>query len=258
MGRETLPWEEDPTMQPVEPDDQAGDEPEPEPEPDQDPDQADDGDGETDSEENPLGEFNSPEEMLQAYRALERLVHEKGQQVEHLVTGLNEFGHHAKAKFRGEQEQVFLDKIRDVYAHDPVSATALMIKKFQEDALSDYDERMQRQLQEHQDFNRFMNDFFAHPANAELKPLRNELEFLVREQGVPPETAAQVIRSVAGKNHDVSARREAAARAVRNRSMVENAGEVGEPTRKDQEFDRILRRTKTLDDMFDGLSKIRL
>ncbi len=40
--------------------------------------------------------------------------------------------------------------------------------------------------------------------------------------------------------------------------MVENAGEVGEPTDKDHEFDRILKKSKTLDEMFDGLSKIRL
>ncbi len=177
-----LSLEEDPIMQSLEPDDQAGDEPE------------------TDpirtlprtrtSKTKPrmrktrLGEFNSPEELLQAYRALEQLVHEKAQEVEHLTIGLNEFGHHAKAKFREAQEQTFLNEIRDVYEHDPISATALMIKKFQEDALTDYDDRMQRQLQQHNDFNRFMNDFFEQPAHAELKPHRNEVEFLVREQGV--------------------------------------------------------------------------
>jgi hypothetical protein len=256
LGRSTFSLEEDPIMQSPEPDDQAGDEPETDL--NQDPPPEDDREDETADEENPFGEFNSPEELLQAYRALEQLVHERAQEVEHLTIGLNEYGHHAKARFREAQEQVFLDKIRDVYDHDPVSATALMIKKFQEDALTDYDGRMQRQLQQHQDFNRFMNDFFAQPENAELKPHRNEVEFLVREQGVPPETAAQVVRTVAGKNHNVSARREAAARAVRNRSMVENAGEVGEPTPKDREFDRILKTSKTLDEMFNGLGKIRL
>jgi hypothetical protein len=256
LGRSMLSLEEDPIMQSLEPNDQDGDEPKTSL--DQDPSSDEDQEDETEDTEKPLAEFNSPEELLQEYRALEQLLHEKVQEAEHLTIGLNEYGHHAKAKFRDAQEKAFLNEIRDVYEHDPVSATALMIKKFQEDALTDYDNRMQRQLQQHHDINRFMNDFFQQPGNADLKPHRNELELLVREHGMAPEAAVQVVRNIAGKDKNGASRREAAARAVRNRSMVENAGEVGEPTGKDQEFDRILKKSKTLDEMFDRLSKIRL
>jgi hypothetical protein len=256
VGKSLLSWEEDPDLQVMEPEATAGDDPEFDPDQDlaADEEQEDDNDDTEGPEPLPV----SPQELHDSFQALEQLVHEKSRQVDQLLEALD----HAKANVsmmtRDNEEQDYLNQIRTVYDQDPVAATFMMIKKFQEDALNDFDGRMQQQNHERHNHSRIMDDFFAMPGNLELRPHRNELEFLIQEQGLDPETAAAIVRNIAGKSSHSSAKREAAARAVRNRSMVENAGEVGEPTKKDAEFDRILKRSKTLDEMFNRLSKIKL
>ena len=254
MGQERLPWEQDPTMQPIEPDSQAGDEFTL----DQDQEANEDLQDETEDQDKSLAQADEAQQLRQAFQALEQLVHDKSRQVDQLVEALDHAQANVSTQTKDREEQDFLNQIRELYDQDPVSGTYHMIKKFQEDALNDYDSRMQQQLQDHSNHSRFMDDFFADPANAELRAHRDELEFLIREQGLDPETAALIVRNIVGRGSHASAKRDAAARAVRNRSMVENAGEVGEPAKKDADFDRILKRSKTLDEMFDGLSKIRL
>lgn len=255
MGKTRFPWEEDPNTQPMGSEDPAGDRPELDPEQEL---ASDEGHEDNEDADNPESEVESPEDLRQSFQTLEQLVHEKAKQVDQLLEALDEAKANANVHMRDNEEQDFLNRVRDVYDQDPVTATALMIKRFQEDALNDYDGRMQQQLQNHRMHSRFMDEVLAHPEHADLKPHRAELEFLIRDQGIDPETAAAIVRNIAGKSSSASARREAAARAVRNRSMVENAGEVGEPTKKDADFDRILKKSKTLDEMFHRLSKIRL
>jgi hypothetical protein len=208
--------------------------------------------------ENTLGGFQSSEELVQAYQTLENMVQEKARETEDLRQLLGHLEHQATAAMKGHQENAFLNHIRGVYDQDPVSATEMMIRKFQEDALNDFDSRMHQRLQQEQDHRRFMNDFLNHPSNAGLKPHENELESLIRDHGVPPHSAAEIIRNVESRKDRSSTRRSDAARAVRNRSMVESPGEVGEPVNKDQEFDRVLQKAKTLDEMFAGLRKLKL
>jgi hypothetical protein len=256
VGRSMFSWEEDPTMQLTDPDSRTNDDLEIDSDAEtlaeQDP------DDETEDTEDPIPDPGSAQELLKSFQALEQLVNEKSRQVDQLVEALDHAQANVSAHSRDNEEQDYLNQIRNVYDQDPVTATFMMIKKFQEDALNDYDGRMQHQIQEQHHHGRTMDNFFAIPANAELGPHRNELEFLIRERGVDPETAAAIVRNIAGKSSHSSARREAAARAVRNRAMVENPGEVGEPTKKDAEFDRILKKSKTLDEMFSRLAKIKL
>jgi hypothetical protein len=221
----------------------------------------DDGDTPPDQQEGPepaLGGFNSVEELLQAYRSLEALVQEKTQEAQDLGQLLQHFGDHAAAAMRGHEDHAFLNHVRDSYDQDPVGATAMMIRKYQEDALNHLDSRMQERLQHDQNLRRFMNDFLNDSSNAGLKPHRNELEILIGEHGVPPHAAAEVIRKVEDRRGQVSRMRSDAATAVRNRAMVENAGEVGEPMDKDKEFDKILKKAKTLDEMFSSLRKLNI
>jgi hypothetical protein len=256
VGRSMFSWEEDPTMQLMDADSRTNDglklDSDEETSEEQDP------QDETGDMEDPVPDPGSAQELLKSFQALEQLVHEKSRQVDQLVEALEHAQASVSAHSRDSEEQDYLNQIRNVYDQDPVTATFMMIKKLQEDALNDYDGRMQQQIQERQHHCRTMDNFFAIPANAELGPHRNELEFLIREQGVDPETAAAIVRNIADKSSHSSARREAAARAVRNRAMVENAGEVGEPSKKDAEFDRILKKSKTLDEMFSRLSRIKL
>lgn len=234
---------------------QAGDQPELDPDHDVPVDEEQEDDEGTD---NPGPEVESPEDLRQSFITLEQLVHQKARQVDQLIEALDEARANVDVHVRDNEEQDFLNQVRHVYNEDPVTATALMIKRFQEDALNDYDSRMQQQLHHHRTSSRLTEDLLGNPAHGDLRPHRTELEFLIRDQGLDPETAAAIVRNIAGKSSSASARREAAARAVRNRSMVENAGEVGEPGKKDAEFDRILKKSKTLDEMFHRLSKIKL
>ena len=45
---------------------------------------------------------------------------------------------------------------------------------------------------------------------------------------------------------------------MRNRAAVESGGEINEPVDKDKEFYRLMKKAKTLDEMFAALRKTKL
>ena len=97
----------------------------------------------------------------------------------------------------------------------------------------------------------FSND----PANSRLRPYEQELEFLIRGKGFYPDEAADLLRSIENKRELTTKRRSAAAKEVRNRAAVESGGEINEPVDSDKEFYRLMKKAKTLDEMFAALRK---
>lgn len=199
----------------------------------------------------------SPEELLEAYQLTQQLLQQKEMETRNLQQALQRLGQQAGKVLRGAEEHSFMSGIRSDFARDPVSATAMMIRKFQEDALNEFNTRIEERLQDERNFGRFIRDFLGAPDNAGLAAYEDELEFLIRDVGMPPDAAVAIIRSIHKKQETAAGRRSAAAKAVRNRSMVESTGEVGEPVDKDKEFDRVLEKAKTLEDMFAGLRKFK-
>lgn len=209
-------------------------------------------------QQNSLGDFNSPEELLGAYQNLQGLLEHKTREAQELGQLLDNLSHHAGAAVKAQQDDAFLAQVREIYDQDPVHAIALMMRKSQEDTLNDFDARQQGLVRQQQDVKRFMDDMLSHPSYSGLKPHANELAFLIHEHGVAPHTAAEIIRNVEAKSGTGATRRSDAAKAIRNRSMVESPGEVGEPVDKDHEFDKVLKKAKTLDEMFAGLRRLKL
>lgn len=207
------------------------------------------------SPEESFGGFASSEELLDAYTRTEELLRRKEREAEELREVLDSLEQRAGIVLKDVEDESFLREVRRAHEQDPVLATAMMIRRFQEDALNDVNERVEGRIRDERDFSRFLRSFLQDPSNTGLKAYEDELEFLIREIGLPPETAAALIRSIQEKRDATATKRSAAAKAIRNRAMVESAGEVGEPVDRDKEFDRILKKAKGLDDMFAGLRK---
>jgi hypothetical protein len=117
------------------------------------------------------------------------------------------------------------------------------------------DGRVSDALTHHRDTSRLLEDFLNGPGRAGLKPYRRELDVLVRDHGMTPIEAAQFISGIDEKHHTASARKAAAARDVRNRSAVEVGGDANGTSDPDRDFERAMRKAKSIDDMFSVLQR---
>ncbi|MEW6113785.1 MAG: hypothetical protein AB1664_16760, partial [Thermodesulfobacteriota bacterium] len=143
------------------------------------------------------------------------------------------------------------------YKQDPIGATAMMVERSKQEALQEMSWRLNQAIKEQRGFDRFMRDFLEDPAHTHLKPYEQQLELLILEKGLSPQEAADVIQRLERSWEDTNKRRFQAAKEIRNRSTVESGGEVSTPVDRDAEFDRVIKKAKTLDDMFAGLNKLK-
>ncbi len=192
---------------------------------------------------------------MQAYRAAESKVQEKAREAEEYRRILDQMGHNAGLLLRQADEEAFMREIRESFQKDPVAATAMMIRKFQEGSQQDVEARIAEAVRDQGDFRRLFDEFLNDPANSRLRPYDKELEFLIRSKGFYPDEAADLLRSIENKRDLASRRRSAAAREVRTRAAVESGGEITEPVDSDKEFYRQMKKAKTLDEMFAALRK---
>ena len=132
-----------------------------------------------------------------------------------------------------------------------------MIGRAQQETLGAIDARVNRSAQDRQEFGRLMDEFLDYPSNSGLKTYRNELEFLIRERRLFPDEAADLIRSVHAKRSTSAKRRSDAADDIRTRSAVESGGDTSPPLDRDQQLYRVMKKAKTLDEMFAGLRKMK-
>lgn len=200
----------------------------------------------------------SREELVDAYTRAKRLIDEKTREADGLRSRLEAMGSETRALVRKAEEETFLREVQEAYKNDPVSATAMLVRNAKLAAVEEMEAKLSQTLQDQRNFGRLMNMFLDDPGNAPLKLYRTELEFLILDKGLLPNEAADLIRSIEKRRDRTAGKRSTAARQIRERSAVETAGELREHTDKDKEFDKVLRKAKTLDEMFAGLRKLKV
>lgn len=197
-------------------------------------------------------------ELLEAYQEAQRRYLEKAEEADRYRQALEELGRDTQLLAQKADNEAFMSRVREYFATDPVGATEAMIKKSQQDLVSFIDMRIAQAIEEHRNFGRLMTNLLNDPANARLKPYEAELEFLIRDKGLSPSEAVELLRALDTKRSTAGQKRAAIAKEIRNRSMLESDGEIGEPLDVDKEIDKILIKSKNLDEMFAGLRKLKL
>ena len=203
------------------------------------------------------GDFGSEQELFEAYKLTNQRAAEKAGEAANYKRMLDQLGHDTRRLLRQADEDAFIKDMRQSFEKDPVAAISNMIGKAQQETLSAIDARMSRSVNEQQEFGRLMDQFLDHPSNSGLRSYRNELEFLIRERRLFPDEAADLIRSVHTKRNTSARRRSDAADDIRTRSSVESGGDNSQTMDRDQQLYKIMKKAKTLDEMFAGLRKMK-
>lgn len=203
------------------------------------------------------GDFGSEQELFEAYKLADRRAVEQAAEAANYKRMLDQLGHDARRLLQQADEDAFVKEMRDSYAKDPVAAIAKMIGRAQQETLGRIDARMSRSAQDRQEFGRLMDEFLDYPPNSGLKSYRNELEFLIRERRLFPDEAADLIRNIHAKRSTSAKRRSDAADDIRTRSAVESGGGASQPSDRDQQLYKIMKKAKTLHEMFAGLRKMK-
>jgi hypothetical protein len=219
-----------------------------------------------DNEEEPALQSNDPggidsadrEEILRAYKNAVLIAQQKSQEAERYRALLEHTNQERNVLSQRADDEAFIQEMRSAYQSDPVRATALMIRRAQEESLRSIDEMIDEALQEDRNFKKLLEEFLSRPSNSGLKPYADELEFLIRDKGLHASEAAELLRKVEEKNDLALKRRSAAARDIRNRSSVESDGETNESRDDEKDFERTMKKAKNLDEMFAGLRKAKM
>lgn len=208
---------------------------------------------------NPQEESRSREELVNEVRRLSNALSRKAAEVEHLSRRLEQMSGAAVGRMGSQaEEDALVREFEESYRRDPVRSIMLLVSRAKNDVLQQMGAAVMQLMKDQKNFSRAMEQFLGDPANAQLRPFREELEFLIDEANLSPGLAAALVQSVAKRHDEASAKRSAASRAVRNRAAVESDGEVGEPTDRDRQLDKVLKKSRTLEEMFAGLGKLKL
>jgi hypothetical protein len=101
-----------------------------------------------------------------------------------------------------------------------------------------------------------MDDFFEDPVNGRIKPYRTEIEFLMLERGMAPGEAIDLVRKLERKSEAAARDKSDASRRIRRLAALESPEGPSDRGRGDRDFDRTIKKAKTLDEMFAGLRKL--
>lgn len=218
----------------------------------------DDEDEQEAQEERPGEKPPSREELLGAYTQAKQIIDEKTLEADSLRDRLQAMGAEAQSLLEKVQQDTFMRELHEAYQKDPVGATALLVQQARSAMLDQVEARLAQAFRDQRNFQRFMSLFLEDPAHAHLRPHRHELETMILDKGLSPSDAADIIRSIETQREKNVSKRSAAAREVRNRSTVETGGGASESVDKDKEFEKVLKKAKTLDEMFAGLRRLKL
>lgn len=205
-----------------------------------------------------LDDQESPEGLMQAYKDAVSLAEEKTREAELYRRILEQTNLEKRQLTQRANDESFIREIQAAFQTDPVAATSAMIQRAQQDILQSVDDRIMQALEEDRDFKRLLDDFLSDPAHSRLKPYEEELQFLIRDKGLHASEAAQLLKKIEEKGSRSSNRRSVAAKEIRNRSMVESDGEIGEPLDDEKEFERTIRKAKNLNEMFASLGRMKI
>lgn len=200
----------------------------------------------------------SGEDLLASYRNLESRIAAMERQAEEYRAVLEKMGLDTRILRQKADVDGFLQQMREAFDKDPVGTVNKMVNRTARELWEAVESRISEAFNEHRAFKGLLDDFLSDPQNAGLRPYARQLEALIRDRGMYLPEAAKILREVHGTAGRNSRLRSEAAREIRNRSAVETGGEVGEPIDYDRELERVLKKSKSLDEMFDGLRKLKL
>ncbi len=106
----------------------------------------------------------SPEELLRAYKTAENQNWRRPERRDYRRV-LNQWGTNAGLLLRRADEEAFIQEMRKSFEKDPVAATAMMIKRFQEGSRQEVEARIEEAVRDQGEFRRLFEDFLADPAN---------------------------------------------------------------------------------------------
>jgi hypothetical protein len=195
------------------------------------------------------------EDMGDVIKELEALVKERDEQLDGYRKIFDDLKADAESRIRKTDEESFFKQVRESYQKDPVSAFRMMMERSRHELWEAFQDQLQLELRRDVQFRKTMGEVMAQPANGVLKPYADEMEFLAAEKGFDVNEAAELLRRLDQKARSVVRDKADAARRVRHRSTVESGGASSHPPDPDREFYRIIKKAKTLDDMFEGLRR---
>ena len=203
----------------------------------------------------PADDPGNPGDIHQLLQEMEaRLINQRSE-LDHYRRLFHDMRSDAEQKLRQADEEAFLNEVRASYEKDPIAAFRMMLDKTQFEMWHAIQDQLQNELKRDAQQRKMLNDLLGDPANSLLKPYTDEIEYLVSDRGFEPEEAARFLRTVAQKAGANQRNKAHAVERMRHRSSVESGGGPSRPTDPDREFYRIIKKAKTLDDMFEGLRK---
>jgi len=204
------------------------------------------------------GEVAPQEELLNAYRSLEVRIAAMEAEAANYRRMIERTGLDAQLLRKKSDDEAFLQSIRSKYEADPVSAVNKLVERAQAEIWQAVEGRIERAFKDHREFKMGLQQFLDDPKNGGLKGHERLVEHLIRDKGVPPEQVAGIVKQIEADITRKSRLRAAAAKTIRNQAAVETGGEMGEPVDKDKELDRVIKKAKTLDDLFAGLRGVKI
>jgi len=203
----------------------------------------------------PVEEAAPQEDLLQA---LEGRIGELEQQTASYRQMLDKMGLHAQLLTRKADDDAFMQSFRRQYEKDPVEAINTIVRKAQAEVWEAVERHIDCAFRDHRQFKMLLQEFLEDPKNAGLRSHERTIEHLIRDKGVDPKDLGELMRQVEAHSGAKSRLRAAAAKEIRNRSAVETGGEMGEPVDRDKEVDRLIKQSKTLDELFAGLRSLKI
>lgn len=198
----------------------------------------------------------SEDHFLTGYKELEAQLAAKQREIAQYQRLIEDMGSNSARMQEQAEKEAFLSQVRQSYEKDPVDAVRMMLDKAQGELWDAMEQRIGLAFDEQVRFKRLLGDFLSDPQNTVLKPYEEEMEFLIREKRLPATEAADLLRRIDSKRLAARHMRSEAASRIRKRSAMENGGETRDTVDKDREFYRVMKKARTLDDMFAGLRKL--
>lgn len=206
----------------------------------------------------PDGESPSRAELLNAYKSIESRIAAMEAEAANYRRMLEQTGLDTQMLRRKADDDAFLQSLRSQYEADPLSAINKLVERSQGQLWQMVQTRIDRAFRENRQFKMLLQKFLDDPKNMDLKQHERYVEHLIRDRGVRPDEVAAMIRQIGADSSQKSRLRAAAAKEIRNQAAVETGSEMGEPVDKDKALDGVIKRAKTLDDLFAGLRKIKI
>jgi hypothetical protein len=207
-------------------------------------------------------ETQPSEEQTPSAEDLLMILAAKSDEADELREQLEQMGVETGRILKATQDEAVMRNAQATYQHDPMAATFMLVehakKEILETVLDAVESRIDEVMANERNFERFLGEFLRAPGNEYLQPYEHEIEYLVLEKGMAPHEAAEMIRTIESRGMANSQRRAAAAQQIRDASMVESGGDVSSTMGPDADLDRVLKKAKTVDEMFQGLNKLRV